>query len=79
MNNLPLPTSDRWFPLDYAKGSALRPSGAIRLRLLRTVDLFSHQVAAARRLLRTAFLESLDLVKALRMRIALLQGQSISR
>ena len=63
----------------YASGSYVRPRGSVRVRLLRTVDLESHQIAWARRIVQQSFQETRQLVDALRMRIAYLQGYDLTR
>ena len=50
--------SDGWYPLQYMSGSSLRPTGSLRLRLLRTQSLASASLREALRLVREAETES---------------------
>jgi hypothetical protein len=60
---------DRWYPLEYAEGGQMRPSGSVRLRILRTSDLRGQAIAEARQQLAAAQVQSRMLLSKIQQRV----------
>lgn len=66
--------SDRWYPLRFSAGAPLRPAGSLRLRILRTADVRSVCLDAARGLLERAEAETRALLTRVQARMVELGG-----
>lgn len=69
--------SDRWYPLQYSPGSKHRPSGSVRLRVLKTTDVRSVSLTAAQRILSRARADTTIILKRIRARIADISSSGI--
>ena len=67
---------DRWYPLEYMKGSHLRACGSLRVRMMRTSNLRLQQIQAAQETVSIAVSESILLRRKLIRHLAMLQKRS---